>query len=355
MITINNGRISFVEKHLFDPKIEMFDGIIDRYRNYTVELFVHVISDPSCRYEKGVGSSRTSKDIAELSAKDRFLSLLKNRNITANPKGFYANKFKSEKELPEEIKSVSFAYCNQDEVAQHFAARNSEYSIIFHHDFLQSLGMIQVRYINEEDDESIRRLVFNEPFALEAYGKSYDMRWEKEWRISKNVAFESKDVAFVTVPDSEYHEFVHFTIYSGLDYVILPASVFTDPFQFFLMAHGIEHHSWQQIRIYGDWKVDFEMFPNFTDSEKEIFLDRCGLHINCLAKAEIQNVYEHRYISRFINFASRLDDSFLKKTSFRELNLVNENSGEPYQTHRDLMMHCYTERFEVQRDNIKLL
>lgn len=354
MITINNGRISFVEKHLFDPKIETFDGIIDRYKDYNVELFIHVVSDPSCRYEKGVGSSRTLKNIAELSARDRFLSLLKNREITANPKGFYANKFRSETELPEEIKSVSFAYCKQGEVARHFATRNSEYSIIFYHDFLQSLGMIPVRYINEEDEESIRRLVFNEPFALEAYGRGYDMRWENEWRINKNVAFESRDVAFITVPDSEYHEFVNLTIDDKLDYLVLPASVFTDPFQFFLIADRMEHHSWQQIRLYGEWTVDFDMFPEFSDVEKNEFLDRCELHISCLAKAEIQNVYEHRYISRFINFSSRLNDDFLKKTSFHELNLVNANAGEPYQTHRDLMMHCYTERFEVQRDNIKL-
>lgn len=69
MITINNGRISFVEKHLFDPKIERFEGIIERYRDYHVELFLHVVSDPSCRYEKGIGSTRTLKDIAGLSAK----------------------------------------------------------------------------------------------------------------------------------------------------------------------------------------------------------------------------------------------------------------------------------------------
>nr|AAN16070.1 ORF356 [Stutzerimonas stutzeri] len=354
MITINNGRISFVEKHLFDPKIELFDGIIERYKGYHVELFLHVVSDPSCRYEKGVGSTRTSKDIAELSAKERFLSLLRRREITANPKGFYANKFKKGEEFPDEIKSVSFAHCKQEEVHRHFEARNSEYGIIFYHDFLQSLGMIPVRYVNEEDEESIRCLVFNEPFALEAYGGNYDMRWEKEWRINKSLVFETQDVAFIPVPGSEYHEFINLTIHENLDYLVLPASVFTDPFQFFLIADSMEHHSWQQIRIYGDWKVDFEMFPKFTDTEKEVFLKECGLHIECLAKAEIQNVYEHRYISRFLNFASRLDDDFLRKTSFNELSLVHANAGEPYQTHRDLMMHCYTARFEIQRENIDL-
>jgi hypothetical protein len=34
--------------------------------------------------------------------------------------------------------------------------------------------------------------------------------------------------------------------------------------------------------------------------------------------------------------------------------LVHANAGEPYQTHRDLMMQCYTERFEVQSARIDL-
>ncbi|HIF5672795.1 hypothetical protein ACEWAU_22540 [Vibrio parahaemolyticus] len=352
MITIDNGRVSFVEKHLFDPKIEEFDGILERYKDYNVELFLHIVSDPSCRYEKGIGSTRTLKDIAELSAKERFISLINNRELTANPKGFYANKFRKGEEFPDEIKSVSFAHCQQNEVAKHFDARNSQYGIVFYHDYLQSLGMIPVRYINEEDDESIRRLVFNEPFALEAYGRSYDMRWEKEWRINQDVCFQTHDVAFIIVPDHEYDEFIDLTIDEELDYCVLPSSVFTNPLEFFLIAHSMEHHCWQQIRIHGGWKVDFEMFPELNEAEKEIFLDECGLHLECLAKAEIQDLYESRYVSRFLNFASRLDRAFLDKTSFNELQLVGQNAGEPFQTHRDLMMHCYTKRHEIQRSRI---
>ncbi|MBA6119273.1 MULTISPECIES: hypothetical protein [Pseudomonas] len=354
MITVDGGKISFIEKHLFDPKIEVFEGIIERYKNYQVELFLHVVSDPSCRYEKGPGSARIPEGLAKLSAKERFLSLLKNRRLNANSKGFYANKVKDKFNSPQEIKSVSFAHCKQEEVQLHFQARNSEYGLIFYHDFLQSLGMIPVRYVNEENEESIRRLVFNEPFALEAYGKSYDMRWEKEWRVNKDVPFDSSDVAFIIVPDSEYSEFVSLLVNEDLEYLVLPSSVFIDPLKFFQMAHCMEHHSWRQIRIFGDWKVDFEMFPQFTEEEVEIFLERCGLHIECLAKAEIQDVYERRYIARFMNFASRLDPVFLNKTSFKELALVHANSGEPYQTHRDLMMHCYTARFEVQSARIDL-
>jgi hypothetical protein len=116
----------------------------------------------------------------------------------------------------------------------------------------------------------------------------------------------------------------------------------------------MEHHSWQQIRICGDWKVDFEMFPEFNDAEKEMFIDECGIQLECLAKAEVQYVYESRYVSRFLNFASRLDQKSLYKTSFKDLKLVGQNAGEPFQTHRDLMMSCYTKRFEIQTGRIEI-
>ncbi len=354
MIKVDNGKIFFIENHLFDPVIEKFDGILDRYRRYEVELFIHIVSDPSCRYERGVGSNRTLREIAGLDAKDRFKRILVNKVVNANPKGFYANKVKKDKNLPDEIKSVSFAYCHQDEVSKHFSARNSEYGFVFFHDFLQRLGMLPVRYINEEDEDSIRRLVFNEAYLLEAYGRSYDMRWENEWRINRDLCFDFEDVAFIVVPDDEYSEFIDFTIKKDLEYFVLPSSVFNDPLHFFLIAHTMEHHAWNQIALYGEWKVDFEMFPDFTDEERAEFMVRCGEHVACLAKAEIQDVYERRFVSRFMSFASSLKDDFLRKTSFNELKTVSANAGEPYQTHRDLMMHCYTERLDVQRKNIDL-
>lgn len=199
--------------------------MLERYSEYEVELFIHIISDPKCRYERGVGANRTLKEISGLSAKERFTSLIENRVINANPKGFYANKVKNENKHPEEIKSVSLAYCKQDEVSKHFDARASEYGLVFFHDFLQESGIIPVRYINEEDEESIRRLVFNEAFALEAYGRKYDMRWENEWRINHDVIFDVHNVAFIIVPDDEYHEFIELVIQKSLEYYILPSSV----------------------------------------------------------------------------------------------------------------------------------
>lgn len=315
-------------------------------------MFLHIVSDPNCRYESGVGANRTLKAISHLSAKERFINLIKDRVINANPKGFYANKVKNDNNHPVEIKSVSLAYCKQDEVSKHFDARASEYGIVFFHDFLQQNGMIPVRYINEEDEESIRRLVFNDAFALEAFGKNYDMRWENEWRINHDVIFEVEDVAFIIVPDDEYYEFINLVIQKSLDYYILPSSVFKDPLKFFLSAHLLEHHSWSQIRLYGEWKVDFDMFPELNEDEEAQFINECGEHLKCLVKAEVQDAYERHFVSKFMNFASRLKETFLDKTSFKELQLVSANAGEPYQTHRDLMMHCYTKRFEIQRERI---
>ncbi|MCX7257138.1 MAG: hypothetical protein NTZ64_10485 [Polaromonas sp.] len=354
MIDIKNGKISFIEQHLFEPKIKDFDEILKRYKNYEVNLFLHIISDPSCRYESGVGSGRTKDEIHKLSAKDRFLSLLENMKITANAKGFYANKIQKGKCFPDEIKSTSFAYCNRLEVSKHFDARQSEYGIVFFHDFLQSNGITPVRYINEEDSESIRRLVFNEPFSIEAYGRAYDMRWEKEWRINRDLAFSTDDVAFIIVPDTEYHYFIEQNSGAKFDYFVLPSSVFKPPLEFFLCAHKMDHHAWHQIRLYGEWKVDFEIFPELSLEEESEFMIECEDYLHCLAKAEIQDVYENRYISRFMRFASSLNGEFLEKTSFKELGLVSANAGEPYETHRDLMMHCYTRRFEIQRDRINM-
>ena len=353
MLKVHNGRIDFIEKHLFEPAITKFEGILERYSGYEVEMFLHIVSDPGCRYESGAGANRVSRELADLSAKERFTSLIDKRVINANPKGFYANKVKNKRSHPREIKSVSLSYCKQTEVDKHFAARKSEYGMVFFHDFLQEKGMIPVRYINEEEDEeSIRRLVFNEAFALEAYGISYDMRWENEWRINCDVKLEIDDVAFLIVPDAEYHEYIELIIEKGLEYYILPSSVFTNPLKFFLMAHNMEHHSWSQITVYDGWKVDFEIFPDLNSDEEAEFLERCGEHLRCLAAVEVQGVYEKRFVSRFLTFASSLTEEFLDKTSFKELELVSINADEPYQTHRDLMMHCYTERLKVQRDRI---
>lgn len=352
MLKIDAGKIFFVENHLFDPVIEKFDGILERYNKYEVELFIHIVSDPSCRYENGVGANRILSTISGMSAKDRFKSILKNRKINSNPKGFYANKLKNDKQPPDEIRSVSFAHCMRGEVKEHFEARKSEYGFVFFHDFLQGLGMLPVRYINEEDEDSIRRLVFNEAYLLEAYGKAYDMRWENEWRINRDLVFDFEDVAFIVVPDNEYTEFIEFTYAEGFDYFVLPASVFKNPLEFFLKAHTMEHHAWYQIPLYGEWKVDFEMFPPFTLEEQAEFIERCGEHLTCLSKAEIQDVYERRFVSRFMSFASSLEEKFLEKTSFKSLKTVSDNAKEPHQTHRDLMMHCYTERLDVQRANI---
>jgi hypothetical protein len=357
LITVCNGEITYNEKHLFDNKVEDLEGIAKRYNDFDVNIFIHIVSDPSCRYESGVGKNRITPDFASLSARERFLSILKKRKLVGNPKGFFANKHKTNAvvSVNNEIKSVSFAYCNMNNVPDHFQARKSKYGIVFFHDLLSDRGVREVKYINETNPESLRSIVFNSAYLLEAYGKSYDMRWEKEWRVKGKLEFDDDEVAFVIVPDEDYDDILNIIIREKVgDYVIMPASVFDDPVQFFYMLPKLEHCYWSQIRIYDDWKVGFDMFPKPTSEELEEFQAKCGSWIEYLRKAAIQELYEYRYIKKFLSFSENIESSHFKGTSLEKLELVSKNSDEPYQTQRDLMMACYTELADIQRNRIDI-
>lgn len=120
----------------------------------------------------------------------RFKRILEQRTITGNPKGYFVNKHQCNAPCTfDAIRSVSFAFCDIDEVAEHFTARGSEYAICFHHDFLQSNGMQPVVYLNDNDQEQRQNLVFNAPYLIEAYAARYDMRWENEWRVKHQLTF----------------------------------------------------------------------------------------------------------------------------------------------------------------------
>ena len=345
MIEINNNKLTFDEKHLFKSPITTFKGILDRYNQYEVNLMLHVVSDPSCRYESTVGEGRHSEDISNLSAKNRLINIIENKKINSAPKGFYSNKVKSI--YPNEIKSVSFAYCNQSDADKHFKARNSEYSIIFFHDFLNMNGIQPVQYINEANDSEIRNLSFNDIHLLESYSSSYDMRWENEWRIKQSLDFSELDVAFITVPYEDYNEFLDNSLFD--DYIILPSNILTSPFEFYQILHNIDVFGWgEQIKLYGEWPFDFHDFPELSEQEKEAFLKRCLDHINALSKAAIQCHYEHKYISKFSSFISSLKEEHIKSNAFINAKNVFGNTKEPNNAIRDLLIHCYEERREIQ-------
>lgn len=357
MISILNGRLVFEGSHLLEDPIKDFDGIVARYRNFDVNLMLHVVSDPTCRYESRFGRGRIPPEIAGLDAKQRFLAILNERTIRGNPKGFYVNKHRDDFDplRNDRIRSVSLAYTGLDGVAEHFLARASKYGIIFFHDFLNSRGAEAVRYINEEDAEGVRSLLFNSPHLVESFGVGYDMRWENEWRIQGSLTFTDEDIAFVVVPDDEYHEFVMAQVKDELgDFGILPSSLFDDPVQFFLMCHSLEHHAWHQIEILGGMLVDFEMFPDPTDDEIVIIREKCGEWLDCLRKADIQEFYEGRYIARFLSFVDGVSQHALPEDLRERLEAVRANRNEPSDTNRDMMIACYSELFHIQRDRIDL-
>ncbi|TGG89398.1 hypothetical protein E4656_19990 [Natronospirillum operosum] len=357
MLTIRDGQIVFAEAHLLEPAITDFEGIEARYRNLEISIPLHIVSDPTCRYEAGYGRGRISDEFSRLGAKERLLSILERKTLIGNPKGYYVNKNRPGVTPLEndQIKSVSFAYCGMSEVARHFDARASKYGIVFFHDFLNNRGLRKVRYINEQDDEATRSVIFNSPHLLESYGPKYDMRWENEWRIQGQLTFSPEDVAFIVVPDEDYDEFIGSLVQDRVgEFWPLPASVFDDPIKFLWMAHRLEHHAWWQIEILGGLLVDFDMFPEPNAEEIEQINENCGFWLECLSKAEIQEFYEQRYVSRFLAFSDAVDSRSLPPTLRGQLESVRRNAGEPSQTHRDLMIACYGELFHIQRDRINL-
>ena len=355
MLKEHEGQIVFDEKHLFEPEITTIEGIGDRYKNLDVRLLVHIISDPSCWYETRYGSGRIHSSFANLNARERILSILEKKSITGNPKGYYVNKHKSDvkAEVNEHIKSVSFSFSSMSDVERHFSARGSKYGIVFFHDFLIDRGLKKVTYINDQDSLELRTLMFNSPHLIESYGKGYDMRWENEWRIQDSLKFEEDDIAFIIVPDDDYDSFLDDLSTLNMDPLwVLPASVFDNQIQYFLTLHTYEHSSWDQIEILGGMLVDIDMFPDPDEKELELIEDECGEWIEYICKAAVQNIYEKRYIQKFYEFIHKISDQYLDAPFLEGLSNIARNAGEPWQTHRDLMMHCYGKRFYIQRDRL---
>lgn len=357
MLKEHEGQIVFDEGHLFEPEITTIEGIGERYKNLDVRLLVHIVSDPSCRYESKFGSGRIDSKFASLDARERILSILEQKTITGNPKGYYVNKHKSgvKAEVNERIKSVSFSLSSMSDVEQHFSARGSKYGIVFFHDFLIDRGLKKVTYINDQNPLELRALMFNSPYLIESYGKCYDMRWENEWRIQGSLKFEEDDIAFIIVPDDDYDNFIDDLSKLGVDsFWILPASVFDDQVGYFLTLHTFEHSSWDQIKIFGGMLVDIDMFPDPDESELELIEGECGEWIEYICKAAVQEIYEKRYTHRFNDFIYKISDKYLDAPFLEGLKNVSRNACEPWQTHRDLMMHCYGKRFDIQRDRLNL-
>ncbi len=150
MLLINSkDQIEYDINYLKNDEFTTLDDVIHRYESSNMNLFYHVVSSPTCRYEKKFGKHRLSAEISKMSAEDRFVNILKNKKIVGNPKSFFVNKGKAtiQPSQFDEIRSVSFTFSSINGLPTHFDSRDSQYAICFFHDFLQDKGMRRVQYI----------------------------------------------------------------------------------------------------------------------------------------------------------------------------------------------------------------
>lgn len=356
MLSINDkGSIELSISHLLEEKPTTFKQVIERYQGLPITLFHHVISSPDCRYERKFGRGRVPDKILGMPAADRMMEILRRQEIMGNPKGYFVNKHQASLTASQlsEIKSVSFAFCDSNEVPMHLHARSSEYGICFFHDFLESSGIRPVIYLNDQKNMlQQRQLIFNAPYLLEMHSPGYDMRWENEWRIKGKLSFTADDVAFLLVPDSAYDWFVEWLSSEDMDYLVMPASVFTDPLNYLRLLPKLQHLAWGQIRIFDGLLLDFEEFKPYTSSDRIQLQEKAGIELACLVKAEIQQVYEQRFVSRHQTFLKQLGDNIKSSDLMRQFTNVSDNAKEPWLSSIDLAKAAYEELFKIQQDRI---
>jgi hypothetical protein len=356
MLTIGpNGSIQVAIGHLLEKPPETWEGIIERYSKLEITLFHHIVSAPDCRYEKKFGRGRVPDEVLALSPAERLKKILKEGAIQGNPKGYFVNKHHGSLTPAQldAIKSVSFALCGLDDVPKHFKARGSEYGICFFHDFLESSGIRPVTYLNGQTYEHQRRAIFNAPHLVEVCFPGYDMQWENEWRIKGRLPFTPADVAFLIVPDAAYHSFMEWLTTEDLyDYVGMPSSAFNNHLDYLRILPTLDHSSWDQIRIFDDFKLDFEEFEAYTDDDRTKMQAATAGFLPYIAKADVQELYEERYVSRWLKFAGQLNGDVKNSPLFKRLEYVDGNRNEPWRSSADLVKAAYTHQFQIQGDRI---
>lgn len=358
VLTVNDkGAIQLSISHLLEEAPADMPSVIERYKGLKVTLFHHVVSSPECGYERRFGKGRVPDAVLKLSADERMKQILRERHIIGNPKGYFVNKHHPNLTATdvEEIKSVSFTLCDSEELPRHFDARGSDYGICFFHDFLESAGMRPVVYLNDLGTPlEQRQLVFNAPHLLEVQSSRYDMRWENEWRIKGRMSFTSGDVAFLFVPDAVYDAWIHWLIDENLDYVALPSSMVRDPLTYLRLLPKMEHCSWHQIELFGGLLMNFEEFLPYTSRDREQMEDKAGVTVSCLVKAEMQQLYEERFVKRHRSFIRQLRSDVMSSALMDKLARVEANANQPWLCSIDLAKTAYEALFEIQRDRIKL-
>jgi hypothetical protein len=310
IITGKDGSIGISVDHLLEDVPDKFDDIVERYKSLPVRLFFHVVSSPKCSYERKFGKGRVPELLAKMSARERFLRILTGRMIHGNPKSYFVNKHKEclTASQVEGLKSVSFTLCDFEELPAHFNARGSSYGVCFFHDFLQHAGIRPVVHLPDHELGTQREIVFNSPFLVETYGRAYDMRWENEWRIKKELRFSNEDIAFLIAPDDDYETIANWTFDNGFECPVLPASIFYDPLSYLRMLPKLHHESWGQIRLFEDLLLDFEEFKPYTEDDRRQMTAEVGDILSCIVRVDLLEQYQHRYTQRYLEFVGALND-----------------------------------------------
>ena len=110
------------------------------------------------------------------------------------------------------------------------------------------------------------------------------------------------------------------------------------------------HQAWGQVPLFGEWKVDFDSFPQPTIADRAAMQSKAKDTLTCLGKAAVHEVYEERHVRRFLSFAEGIRDDTLDRVLAGNFKSVAKNSREPGASVRDLVIAGYTALFEVQRD-----
>ena len=352
MITIEDYNLYYNTEHIIATKPKTIAEILNRLQKIDCTLFYNIVSSPTCRYEKKFSDGRIKEHYKYLGAKDRFKNIFEEKTIYANPKSFFVDKINGLPKDCNELKSVSFTLSDFQDIPKHFIARDSEFGICFSHDFLQNNGIRPVEYLNTNDPDRNRKLIFNSPHLIEVFNTAYDMRWENEWRIKSDLKFSQMDVAFVIVPSSEHEHFVEWFMESAdfSDTIILSSNTFKSHIDHLIEYPQLKDNNWDQVRIFGDslssgLKVNPNDFNNLDYASKQSFALEYKNELNCFAKNTILLSYEFQFLNRYKQFRNKINNINSLGYLFSDYKIINDNINEPQDSQKDLLIHLLGELY----------
>lgn len=239
------------------------------------------------------------------------------------------------------------------EIPRHFDARGSEYGICFFHDFLQNKGIRPVEYLNQNNDDRKKKLVFNSPHLIEVCTAKYNMSWENEWRVSSDLNFTQNDIAFVIVPPSEHNYFVNWFSESDdfQDIIILSSNTFKSHIDHLIQYPQQINNNWSQVEILRGsngcgLKICPEIFNSLARDSKQKFAKQFDKELKCFAKNTILLSYDYAFMNRFKKFKDKIKNLSDLGNLFEDYHFVDENIDEPEDAQRDLIIGLLGELYQ---------